>query len=315
MRSDKLESVIKSGKPILTEGAIVERLRRALHVEINSFVANASLLYSDCGRHALSSLWREYIDIAIQNNLEIIVYTPTWRVNAERLKQAGLPDIQQVARDAYEFLNGIRSAYKEANASIYIGGLVGCRGDAYAPKEALTADVAEEFHAPHIKAFAESGIDFLLATTLPALTEALGIARAISRTGIPYGISFVLRPTGTLLDGTFIEDAISEIDASVERLPAGYFANCVHPANFYAALEAANRRCPGIAGRFVGIQGNASRKSPEELDGAACLEADDPVGYARAIHMLYREFGVNVLGGCCGTNGEYIAAVAKQVNK
>lgn len=307
--SEKLTTLIENGTVILTEGAIVERLRRDPQVGIDPFVANASLLYSSYGRQALSTLWQEYIDIALKNDVDILIYTPTWRVNGERLKQAGLPNVQQVAQDAYAFLNEIRSKY-EAKDRIYIGGLVGCKGDAYAPAEALSADLAEEFHTPHVRAFAESGIEFLLATTLPALSEAIGIARALSKTNCPYGISFVVRPSGVLLDGTLLEEAIAAIDASVDKLPTGYFANCVHPDNFYSALESANRRYPGIANRFVGIQGNASRKSPEELDESTHLETDDPLEYARSVNLISREFGIRILGGCCGTTGEHIAAIA-----
>lgn len=314
-RSSEFAAAIMQRRLILAEGAVVERLRRDPQIGLDPFVANAGLLYTPYGRQALSGLWREYIDIARSNDLEIIVYTPTWRVNAERLKQAGLPNVQQVAQDAFELLSEVRDSYTDFRHKIFIGGLVGCKGDAYAPAEALDADAAEEFHSEHVAAFAESGIDFLLATTLPALSEAIGIAKAISKTEVSYGISFVVRETGTLLDGVRLEEAIAAIDASVDRLPVGYFANCVHPQNFYSALVAADQRSAGIASRFVGIQGNASRKSPEELDESPLLETDDPTEYAQAICLLSSRFNLNVLGGCCGTSGEHITAIARETSQ
>ena len=117
--------------------AMVERLRRNPQVELDPFVANGSLLYTSAGRQALSDLWREYIEIAQKHDMDILLYIPTWRVNVERLTLAGLPGINQVAMDAFALLDGLRSEYGEFGRKIFIGGLVGCKGDAYAPQEAL----------------------------------------------------------------------------------------------------------------------------------------------------------------------------------
>jgi homocysteine S-methyltransferase len=226
-RSCELTTALAARRIILTEGAMVERLRRDPRVGLDPFVANAALIYTPSGRQALLDLWREYIETACRHDLEIILFTPTWRVNAERLRQAGLPDVHQVVHDAFALFNQLRAEYSTFGNKIFIGGLVGCRGDAYAPQEALSAERAEVFHLPHVRALAESGVDFLLAATLPALSESIGLAKAMSQTEISYGISFVVRPTGTLLDGTPIADAIATIDGSVSKPPIGYFANCV----------------------------------------------------------------------------------------
>jgi homocysteine S-methyltransferase len=311
-RSSRLLEAFAAHKLILTEGAMVERLRRNPLIKLDPFVANASLLFSQAGRQALSSLWREYIVIAQKHSMEILLYTPTWRVNGERLALAGLPDVGQVAIEAFVLLDSIRSEYSEFGNEIYIGGLVGCKGDAYAPQDALDVDEAEDFHRPHVNAFAKSGIDLLLATTLPALSEATGLAKAMSDTDVAYGISFVLRPNGTLLDGTPIADAIAAIDGSVDKPPVAYFANCVHPDNLYLALSAAVESHPEILNRFLGLQGNTSRKSPEELDESVLLDTDDPEAFAFAMHAVREKFSLSVLGGCCGTDNKHIAAIAEQ---
>lgn len=311
-RSSEIMGAFASRRLILTEGAIVERLRRNPQVDLDPFVANASLLYTKEGRQALSSLWREYLDIAQKHDLEILLYTPTWRVNGERLTLARLPEVDQVATDAFLFLDAIRSEYGEFRRKIFLGGLIGCKGDAYAPQEALGVDEAEAFHQSHVTAFARSGIDFLLASTLPALSEAVGMAKAMANADIPYGISFVLRSNGNLLDGTPLADAIAAIDGSVNKPPVAYFANCVHPDNLNLALTAAVALHPEIQNRFIGLQGNASRKSPEELDKSAMLDVDDPADFACAMHALREKFSLSVLGGCCGTDNRHIAAIAEQ---
>ena len=81
-------------------------------------------------------------------------------------------------------------------AIIVICGLMSCRGDAYKPAERLSEDGAFRFHSWQAEKLAEAGVDFLLAATLPALSEAIGLAAAQAATGKPYIISFVLRPQG-----------------------------------------------------------------------------------------------------------------------
>lgn len=44
-----------------------------------------------------------------------------------------------------------------------------------------------------------AGVDFIIAETLPAVSEAKGIATAISSSSLPYIIGFVITPAGVLL--------------------------------------------------------------------------------------------------------------------
>ena len=49
---------------------------------------------------------------------------------------------------------------------------------------------------------AHAGVDLLVCATLPALSEAIGLAARDGCDGLPYLVGFVVRPTGQLLDGT-----------------------------------------------------------------------------------------------------------------
>ena len=53
------------------------------------------------------------------------------------------------------------------------------------------------------QALAETDVDFLMAATLPAFSEAHGMATAMAATGRPYVFSFVLRRDGALLAGLY----------------------------------------------------------------------------------------------------------------
>ena len=104
--------------------------------------------------------------------------------------------------DNFGFLDALRKSYGGYSEKVVICGLMSCRGDAYNPGDALAVDEALEFHAWQAEKLADTGVDFLLAATLSAFSEATGLALALAATAKPYVLSFVVRPEGTMLEGT-----------------------------------------------------------------------------------------------------------------
>ncbi|OGB95640.1 MAG: hypothetical protein A2Z31_06115 [candidate division NC10 bacterium RBG_16_65_8] len=308
------EATVGSHVVILTEGALIERLRRDATIALDPHVLHAGFIYSASGRDALRGLYTQYLDIGKAADLPMIVCTPTWRANPVRLQRAGLAD-KDVNRDAVRFLAAMRGEYGEYAGRVFIGGLVGCAGDAYKPGEALGAKEAARFHGAQTKALAAAGVDFLLAATLPNAGEAQGIAAAMAACRVPYALSFVVKGDGRLLDGTALHDAVAAIDASVNAPPLFYMVNCVHPTACEEAFASEASRAHRIAERVIGLQANASSKSPEELDGLGQLDADPPEVLTNAMLRVRRRFGTRILGGCCGTDHRHIAWLARRVKE
>ncbi len=296
----------------ITEGAVIERLRRDTAGTLEPHVLNAALIYDEQGRTRLGSIYRSYLAIGRDSDLPMIVFTPTWRANPERCAAAGLAG-RDVNGDGFRFLAAIRAEYGAYAGKVWIGGLTGCRGDAYDSTEALSENEATEFHRPQLAALAAAGVDFLMAATLPAASEALGIARAMAERSLPYFLSFVIRPTGTLLDETPLDEMIAQVDRGVSPPPLGYWVNCVHPTVFAAAMERITSRSSTTMQRIVGLQGNTSRRTPEELDGCTQLDPEEPEEFARDMLGNHRRYGTRILGGCCGTDARHIAAIAAAV--
>jgi len=298
---------------ILAEGAVIERLRRDPAVRLDPLILNAALLFDPAGKRALGAIYAEYIAIGAEHDLPLTLCTPTWRANPERVRLASSRCCEEVNEAAVAFLQEMRSSSGPYARKILIAGLLGCRGDAYHPREGLEEEASLRFHASQARALAQAGADFLLAATLPAAGEARGLAGAMSATGTPYVLSFVLRPAGTLLDGTPLHKVIRWIDAHVDPPPLGYWANCTHPSAFSAALRVERQRDPEISARMIGLQANASARPPEELDGSARVFAEDAGKLADMMIALRQEFGTRVLGGCCGTDGRHIRAIAQRL--
>lgn len=294
---------------ILGEGAIIERLRRGSGFEIDPHIVNSAFIYDEAKRTAIGAICRQYLDIGFEHGLPLLLSTPTWRANRERVAAAGYGGVD-VNGDNFRFLDALRTSYGEYAGKVYICGLLSCRGDCYKAADTLSPAEAREFHAWQAERLAASGVDLLFAATLPALSEATGLASVLAATAKPYIISFVIRPEGTLLDGTPLKDAVASIDAEVAPRPLSYMVNCTHASIFRSALLHEVNSSPLVVKRLAGLLANTAALSPEELDNSTDLVEEEPGTFGRNVAALHQEFGMKILGGCCGTDDRHIRSLA-----
>jgi len=309
------EKTVKEAEFILTEGGMVERIRRDSRLKLDPQIAHAGLIYEEEGKKALEHIYREYIDIAQKYDFPMFTYAPTWRANPERIKQSAYKNKKNINQDGVAFLKNIRDSYGDFAKKIFVGGLMACKGDAYKPEEALSTAEAKIFHQTQIKQLAESKVDFIKAATMPALSEVMGIAQLLSDIDIPYIISFVIKPEGKLLDGTPLHIAIEEIDSKVKNPPLFFMLNCVHPSAFKTAFENEIQFSEKIKSRLLGFQANTSAKTPEELEQLTYLDTTEPKPYAKQMIDLYQTTGLKLMGGCCGSDCTHIAEIAFQIKE
>lgn len=302
------EKIFHESELMLTEGAIVERLKAEFRIKMDKAINHAGIIYTK--PDILDMLYRQYLDLGKTYDLPMMIMTPTRRLNAESIKKSGYPD-KNVIKDSCTFLNRIKDSYSGYAKKILIGGLMGCRGDAYSGEKVMGSGESYIFHRKQADQFREENIDFLFAGIMPEIDEAIGMAKALAETHIPYIISFMMRKNGCLLDGTPICDVIAAIDALVSPKPVCYMANCIHPANLIEALK--NIDCTQLK-RFRGIQANASCLSPEELNNCGVLQHDDFNDMIEKMYFLFKHFNLKIFGGCCGTNDIFIDALAGKLS-
>ena len=189
---------------------------------------------------------------------------------------------------------------------VVIEGCIGPRSDGYAPTLIMDADEAEQYHAVQIGTFADAGCQQVAVLTLTYPDEAIGAVRAASAAGVPIVIGFTVETDGRLPSGDSIADAIAAVDDATDGTALGYMINCAHPTHFVDALpEGESRR------RIISLRANASMRSHAELDEAEELDAGDPHDLAaRYVALRGALPGLEVLGGCCGTDIRHVTAIA-----
>ncbi len=68
-----------------------------------------------------------------------------------------------------------------------------------------------------------------------------------------------------------------------------------------------------VTRRLLELKANASALSTEELVRLDHLEGDDPESFAAGMWGIHEDFGLRIIGGCCGTDDRHMRALAARM--
>lgn len=298
-----------SGAPLVTDGGMETDLIFHHGVDLPHFAA-FPLVETPQGRDQLTRYYDSYAAVAAAAGAGLLLEAPTWRASPDwgALLGYDAAGLARVNEAAVELLRGLRERYAGplGGRAVLVAGMVGPRFDGYQPGEAMSADQAQEYHGPQIRAFAAAGADMVSALTLTGAGEAAGIVLAARDAGLPVAISFTVETDGTLADGSTLAGTIGAVDAAAA--PDYFGINCSHPGHVAPALSTADGG--GWRERIAGVRYNASALSHAELDESDELDEGDPAALAAAHRKLVPLLpGLSVVGGCCGTDARHVAAL------
>lgn len=289
----------------VTDGGLETDLIFHHDVDLPEFAAYP-LLWTDHGRGLLRGYYEAYAGIAAAAGAGLRLEAPTWRANPDwgALLGHDRAMLADVNREAVTMLQELAGEWRDRVPEILVTGMIGPRGDGYAPGPAVDADEAADYHQPQVRAFAEAGAGAVAALTLTDPGEAIGVVRAADSYGLPVAVSFTVETDGRLPDGTTLADAIDRVDEAAA--PAYFLVNCAHPTHVLPGLAGLGER----AERIHGLRSNASTQTHAELDAAETLDEGDLdllVGSHRDLEDLLP--ALEVVGGCCGTDARHVAAL------
>ncbi|MEC0232540.1 homocysteine S-methyltransferase family protein, partial [Paenibacillus alba] len=224
-----------------------------------------------------------------------LIETNTFSANREKLSKYGLEgDVEAINRA------GVELARKAVGDDAYVVGAIGSIR-AGKRKNVRTADVEDSLRE-QIGVLLDSPVDGLLLETFYDLEElqlALRIIRSMS--SLPVICQFANEGTGSTQDGVPLQEAFLRLrDEGADVI--GF--NCrVGPNGILRSLE----KLAPLAGVPFSAFPNAGL--PDYVDGHYTYAAT-PQYFAESA-MRFADLGARIIGGCCGTTPEHIAAVAK----
>lgn len=296
-----------SGDVYLTDAGIETDLIFNHGIEIREFAAH-TLLPDQRGRQAVETYLRGFLSLAKDMGTGFVLDSQTWKAHPHWAGDLGVPaeELEPVNHDAIAFIAGLRDEFADNEKPIVLNGVIGPRGDAYAPKDLISPDDSERYHGRQIGWLAETDVDMVTALTFTQSGEAIGIVRAASAAGLPIVISFTVETDGRLPSGQPLSEAVETVDRATGNGPAYYMVNCAHPDHFAGDLTDST-----WGRRIRGMRCNASRMSHAELE--ACETLDD--GNPRELATQYRAIRsalpwLNVFGGCSGSDLRHVTQIA-----
>ncbi len=276
-------------------------------IDLPAFAAYP-LAGTDEGRALLKEYYGHYAAIAQSIDAAVVLEAPTWRANPDWAATLGhdRAALAEFIAASVGVVCEVRNQYS-GERPFLIGGTVGPRGDGYRIDSMMDADTAADYHSFQIGCMAIAGADVVTALTMGYVEEAVGIARAAEAADLPVIVSFTLETDGRLPSGMSLADAIVATDLATNAYPIHYMINCAHPAHFDHVLDST----AAWAARIGGLRANASQLSHAELDEMVELDAGDPQDLAaRYVQLRAVLPGLQVVGGCCGTDHRHVAAIA-----
>ena len=223
--------------------------------------------------------------------------------DVEHMHHLGAPDLEtraeRLLRAAVELAQAARTRVADGRP-VAVAGAITTLEWCFRPDLAPGPEQALAEYRELIGTLADAGCDLVLIETVNSTAEARVAARAAREVGIPAWVAFVCDQAGRLFTGETMAAAEA---ALAESAPDVVLLNCAPPDDVAAGLRelVASRRGPS------GLYPHVGRFDPPEW----FFTDEYPPARYLAEARGWVEQGARVVGGCCGTTPDHIAALAR----
>ncbi len=234
-----------------------------------------------------------------------IVLTNTFGANARRLMLHNLQDrTREVNRRAAELARSVADA---AGRPVVVAGSVGPTGDLLAPLGPLTAEEAFHVFVEQIEGLKEGGADVVWIETMSAVEEIAAAARAAAAVGMPYTVTASFDTAGNTMMGVKPASLVGFAGELVPP-PLAVGANCgVGAADLLMSVLAMTQAFPGTS-----VIAKANCGIPQ-WHGDHIHYSGTPELMAAYAHLAI-DAGARIVGGCCGTSPQHLAAMRQALD-
>lgn len=195
-----------------------------------------------------------------------------------------------------------KKAIKKINVkySVYIAGSVAPLEDCYSPELTPSDKQLIKEHLEYVKNLKAGGVDFLLIETQITIKEIIAALKAAKKVGLPAAVSFCVDKKTNLLGGEKIEEAVKKIE---KYKPIFIGVNCVSPEVATKTLKKLKELTTIPLSVYAQGEGG-----PDDDQGWKFQEEKKKKYYLGFIPK-WEKIGAQIIGGCCGTNPEYIKEI------
>jgi 5-methyltetrahydrofolate--homocysteine methyltransferase len=282
-----LLDALKAGQVLLADGATGTMLMAA-----GLPAGSAPELWNAEQPEKILALHRAYLQAGSN-----IILTNTFGGSSIKLAKVGLGE------RAHELnLAAARLAVQAAAGKAYVAGDIGPTGELMKPMGLLTPEDAQASFAGQAAALAEGGVDLLWIETMSDLSEARAAVLA-ARQAAPHLPVFATLSFGKRARTMM---GVSAKQAAAELWPLGLSAiglNCGEGLDMVPEVLRQMREAAPEAVLIAKPNAGLPR-----LSGGQTIYDVTPTDFAGHMHDYVAQ-GAQVIGSCCGSNPDYIAAL------
>lgn len=295
-----LDAILAAHGTVVLDGAMGTELgRRGLDLRDPLWSARGLLETPDLVRDVHAAYFAVGADVAISASYQATFPGLAARGLDAEAAAALLRRSVELAREAAATFDGPRLV--AASVGPY-GAFLG-NGAEYTGVYDLDEDGLVAFHGPRLEALAEAAPDLFALETIPSAVEATALLRVLERIPeMPAWLSFSCRDGAHLCDGSSFADAVASAGAAPSVVAVG--VNCTSPLHVTSLVEiaASSTDRPVVCYPNRGAFWEPVRKvwvDPPRQDARPALRP-----------LEWRAAGARLIGGCCGTTPDDVAAMA-----
>ena len=232
-----------------------------------------------------------------------VVHTNTFGGTALKLADKGHADKAEQVN-----LAAVQVAKKACPKDGFVAGDIGPTGRMLPPVGTATKEELEESFFQQAQALLQGGADLISVETMFSLEESLAAVRAAKKAGdcpVVAAVTYNKTPNGFF---TMMGESVAQSAEAFEMAGADVFAsNCTLGSSDMLELVRDMKAATGLP---VLIQPNAGK--PVADDGGPTRYEQTAREFAEDIKRMV-DAGADMVGGCCGTNAEFIREMVKHI--
>lgn len=302
MSYDELLARLEAHETVILDGGIgTEILRRNL-----SWADHQLKDEPDAVRELHEDYIRAGADVISTNSFQLAKrsFLNHFRDDAH-MRCVGVPGLEDRAD---EMLAASVKLCQEARKNVAVDRPVAIAGAVTTLEWCFRPDLAPDIEAMRaeykeiMEVLAAAGADLVLLETVNNIPEAVVGIEAAKSAGLPCWVGFVCDENGRLFTG----ESMAAVEEALKRLgPDVILINCVPPSDATTGL----RELTAVRAGPCGLYPHVGRFDPPEWH---FTDEYPPSRYLEEARR-WREMGAQVIGGCCGTTPDHIAALASHL--
>ncbi len=289
--------LLASGKPLLADGATGTNLfKKGLGP------GDPPELWNVDNTQAISEHYASFVDAGAD-----IILTNTFGANRYRLKLHQAQDRTiELNRAAAELAHEV---IKASGRTVAVAGSIGPTGEILEPSGSLTKDQAIEAFKEQCEGLLAGGVDVFWIETMSSAEEIEAAVEACQQFDLPIVFTASIDTNGKTMMGISSAQVV-EIAKNLGT-PCACGTNCgVGASEVVAAIEQMNQAREGD--NTLALVAKANCGIPQFVGGEVTYNGT-PELMAEYAHLAL-DAGARIIGGCCGTSPEHLAAMRQALD-